>query len=93
MATVSQETSTGRVTADDNLSDKLKEQLRSTPQEVDFERVRIVQRSEYCKLAVSRKRLQRCDQLAPGIRGLLDLETAMLFLIEEERLFAANGAG
>ena len=91
MATVSQETSTARVTADDILIDKLKERLRSTKQEVDFERVRIVQRSEYCELAVSRKRLQRCDQLAPGIRGLLDLETGMRFLIEEERLFATSG--
>ena len=90
MATVSQVTSTARVTTDDNLIDKLKEQLRLTPWEVDFERARIVQRSEYCKLVVSRKRLQRCDHLALGIRGLLDLDTGMLFLIEEERLFATS---
>ena len=91
MATVSQETSTGRVTADDILINKLKERMRSTKQEVDFERVRIVQRSEYCELLVSTKRLQRRDHLAVGIRGLLDLDTGMLFLIEEERLFATNG--
>jgi pyruvate formate-lyase/glycerol dehydratase family glycyl radical enzyme len=35
-------TSTGRVTADKARIDRLKEQLRSTPQEVDFERVRIM---------------------------------------------------
>ena len=88
MAAESKESSTARVKADDNLIDKLKEQLRAT---VDFERVRFVERSEYCELAVSRKRLLRCDHLASGIRGILDLETGMLFLIEEERLFATNG--
>ena len=34
-------TSTGRVKVDERI-DRLKEQLRSTPQEVDFERVRIM---------------------------------------------------
>ena len=87
MTTV-QETSTARVKADDNLIDKLKEHLRS---KVHFERVRIVEPSEYCELAVSRKRLQRCDHLASGICGLLDLDTGMLSLIEEERLFVTNG--
>ena len=35
--------STGRVTVDNARIDRLKEQLRSTPQEVDFERVRIME--------------------------------------------------
>ncbi|RPI72994.1 MAG: hypothetical protein EHM38_01105, partial [Geobacteraceae bacterium] len=39
----SKKSSTGRVTADKARIDRLKEQLRSTPQEVDFERVRIME--------------------------------------------------
>ena len=54
---------------------------------------RFVEPSEYCELLVSTRRLQRCDDLASGIRGLLDLETGMRFLIEDERLFATNGVG
>jgi len=52
---------------------------------------RLVERSEYCELLVSTRRLQRCDDLASGIRGLLDLDTGVRFLIKEEKLFAING--
>ena len=42
MSTVIEMSSTGRVNADKARIDRLKEQLRSTPAEVDFERVRIM---------------------------------------------------
>ncbi len=42
MITEATEVSTGKVTADKARLDRLKEQLRSTPAEVDFERVRIM---------------------------------------------------
>ena len=51
---------------------------------------RFVERSEYCELLVSTKRLRRCDDLESGIRGLLDLDTGMRFVIEEQRLFATS---
>jgi len=68
----------------------LNDHLRTLRDPADY---RFVEGSEYCELLVSTKRLQRCDHLASGIRGLLDLDTGMRFLIEEERLFAANGVG
>ena len=43
MAIATKQHSTGKVTADTARIDRLKEQLRSTPAEVDFERVRIMQ--------------------------------------------------
>jgi len=42
-ANVAEQSSTGRVTVDKERIDRLKEQLRSTPAEVDFERVRIME--------------------------------------------------
>lgn len=48
---------------------------------------RLVESVEFCKLILSRKRLQRIDQPATGLRGLLDLETGTRFMIEEQKLF------
>ena len=42
MKTETSKSSTARVKADDARIDRLKEQLRSTPQDLDFERVRVM---------------------------------------------------
>jgi len=41
---------------------------------------------DYCRLAVSVRKLVRCDDKAAGLRGLEDLETGERFLIEEAEL-------
>jgi hypothetical protein len=47
---------------------------------------------EYCELAVSQRRLIRCDDKARGMRGLQDLETGERFLVAEADLFAHSVA-
>ena len=46
-----------------------------------------VQRDEFCRLLLSCKRLVRADEPADQIRGLLDVDTGMRFLIQQEQLF------
>jgi hypothetical protein len=46
-----------------------------------------VQRDEFCRLLLSCKRMVRADEPADQLRGLLDIETGMRFLIEQEKLF------
>jgi formate C-acetyltransferase len=72
--------STGRVTVDDARIDRLKEQLRSTPAEVDFERVRIMhevyedtvgyqqilRRAKFMATLLERKKLYIDDNLFVG---------------------------
>ena len=72
--------STARVTADNARIDRLKEQLRSTPQEVDFERVRImaevyedtagyqqiIRRAKFMATLLERKKLYIDDNLFVG---------------------------
>jgi hypothetical protein len=48
---------------------------------------RLVECDEYCRLLIGTKRLRRCDDTAQGVRGLLDLDTGVRFVIAEERLF------
>ena len=48
---------------------------------------RFVDRDEYCQLLVSRKHLSRSDDPCARILGLLDSETGVRFVIEEDRLF------
>ena len=48
---------------------------------------RFVDRDEYCQLLVSRKHLSRCDDPRARILGLLDSETGVRFVIEEDCLF------
>ncbi len=48
---------------------------------------RFVDRDEYCQLLVSRKHLSRCDDPFARTCGLLDSETGVRFVIEEDRLF------
>ncbi len=49
---------------------------------------RFVEPSEFCRLLNSRRRMVRCDELSVGVRGVLDTETGVRFLVETERLFA-----
>jgi len=42
---------------------------------------------DYCRLAVSTRKLVRRDDKAGGLRGLEDLETGERFFIDEEDLF------
>ncbi len=74
------ESSTGRVKADKERIDRLKEQLRSTPQEIDFERVRImadvyedtvgypqiVRRAKFMAALLEQKKLYIDDNLFVG---------------------------
>ena len=47
-----------------------------------------VQREEYCRLLLSTRRMVRSDEPSLHARGLLDTETGMRFLIEQDQLFA-----
>jgi hypothetical protein len=47
-----------------------------------------VQRDEFCSLLLSTRRLVRSDEPGRGVRGLLDMDTGVRFLIEQEKLFA-----
>jgi hypothetical protein len=48
---------------------------------------RFVERDEYCRLLVSFTKFVRSDEIAVGVRGLLDPRTHFRLLIEEEKLF------
>ena len=77
---VVEKSSTGCVTVDTARIDRLKEQLRSTPQEVDFERVRIMaevyedtagdpqilRRAKFLATLLARKKLYIDDNLFVG---------------------------
>jgi hypothetical protein len=47
---------------------------------------RFVDAAEFRRLMVSTRRMERADKLAPKMRGLRDLETGELFLVDERRL-------
>lgn len=47
---------------------------------------RFVGPREYCKLLISTKHLERCDEQMLGIRGVFDPQSGTRFLIEEEEL-------
>jgi len=48
---------------------------------------------DYCRLALSIRKLVRCDDKAAGLRGLQDLETGERFFIDEHDLFRRDAAG
>jgi hypothetical protein len=55
--------------------------LRSRPKH------RFLEREAYCELLISpRRRLERSDDERANVRGLVDHDTGMRYLIEEERL-------
>jgi hypothetical protein len=45
---------------------------------------------EYLALAVSNRKLARCDDPKQGIRGLMDLATGERFLIREEQALQSD---
>ena len=47
---------------------------------------RMIEPEEYCRLAISLRPLQRCDDRAAGLRMLMDTATGEVFAIEETRL-------
>jgi hypothetical protein len=48
---------------------------------------------DYCRMAVSTRKLVRCDDKAAELRGLQDLETGERFFIDEHDLFRRDAAG
>jgi len=47
---------------------------------------RFVEADEFCDLAISVKKLRRSDNSEAGLRGLVEVETGVRYLIEERRL-------
>jgi hypothetical protein len=45
---------------------------------------------EYLELAVSGRRMARCDEPDRGVRGLLDLATGERFFVSEERVLSID---
>lgn len=48
----------------------------------------VVDRSQFCQLALSTKKLVRSDEPSAGLRGLLDPRSGELFVIDEQVLYA-----
>jgi hypothetical protein len=62
-------------------------QLQSTlPEQAARCDAHYVDAAEFRRLMVSTRRMERADKLAPKMRGLRDLETGELFLVDERRL-------
>lgn len=38
---------------------------------------------EYCRLAISHRELERCDDSVRGLRGLRDPQTQLVYLVDE----------
>ncbi|MGD9853841.1 MAG: hypothetical protein AB7U20_02725 [Planctomycetaceae bacterium] len=51
-----------------------------------------VEPCEFLDYATSRHHLLRSNELEAGIHGLLDPETGMRFLVEEEKLFSVSAS-
>ena len=51
---------------------------------------RFVDRDEYYDLIMSRRKLDRADDYSARLRGLLDRISGERYLIEDEKLFAAD---
>lgn len=47
---------------------------------------RFVDRDEFCQLLLGYRRMVRADDSASGVRGLRDLKTGILYVIEREKL-------
>ena len=54
--------------------------------------LRHIEPEEFCRLVVSNRTLQRCDDPQSGLRGLEDLATGECYVVEDLRLasFLAN---
>lgn len=51
---------------------------------------RFVERDEYFDLIMSTRKLDRADDYSARLRGLLDRTSGERYLIEDEKLFAAD---
>lgn len=54
---------------------------------------KIIEASEYYDLAVSHRKLFRCDDAGTGTRGFLDPSTRELFVVRESKLMAYQRMG
>lgn len=62
---------------------------KSTPDEMNTgEKLKLVNPAEFRALAVSNRRMERADAVRDFYRGLRDLDTGEVFLVEERRLRA-----
>ena len=52
--------------------------------------LRMVEAQEFRELIVSHRRMRRVDRRADKIRGLEDLDTGEVFLVDERRLFEVH---
>ena len=49
---------------------------------------KLVEAEEYCRLAISHRKLLRADDKENGLRGLLDPEEGVCYMISEQKLFS-----
>jgi hypothetical protein len=70
----------------------LSETLPANPLEImsDSTPGRVVNATEFRELLVSHRRMVRFDRRQERVRGLRDLDTGEVFLIDERRLFDAR---
>jgi hypothetical protein len=61
-----------------------------TSAERRLDRRLLIDAAEFKKLAVSHRRLVREDDVSSQVRGLRDIDTGELFIVDEKRLFTAN---
>ena len=61
--------------------------LTSLPRQAANTDCRLVDREEYCRLAISNQSLVRCDDPASSTRGLFDPVTGVRYAITEGNLF------
>jgi len=50
----------------------------------------MVEPDEYCRLAVARLPLERCDDGARGLRGLLDPQSGIVYTVTEVALLQSE---
>lgn len=62
------------------------------PMPAEMPTLRYIEPEEFCRLVVSNRTLQRCDDPRSGLRGLEDLATGECYVVEDLRLanFLAN---
>jgi hypothetical protein len=62
---------------------------KPTPDDMNAgEKLKLVNPTEFRTLAVSNRRMERADDVRDFYRGLRDLDTGEVFLVEERRLRA-----
>ena len=62
------------------------EPIQRTPNDPTLTKFRYVEPDEFCRLVVSFRPLQRCDDPQSGLRGLEDQATGEHFFVEALRL-------